>query len=59
MILPGRLETGDRGQAKGEQPIDKTIMLSPCVQDNKPAIAARSGYVDQYVVAQLRDIDGY
>jgi hypothetical protein len=53
MIIAGGLKAHNYRPADVAKPIDETIMLNSIVQNNKPAVAAYSGRLDQYVVAPL------
>lgn len=53
------LEADDHWPTEVEQVTHETIMFGSGVQHNQPAALAHPGNLDQYIVAQLRDVDGY
>src|ERR1700750_1823936 len=59
MIVARGLEAGNDRASKVAKQSDKTVVLRFGVEHGQALAATRAGQLDQHVVAQLRDVDGY
>jgi hypothetical protein len=59
VVIPGCLKANDDRTIETGQPFQEVVVLSAAVEYRQPDTARLSRDLDQYVVAQFRDIDGY